>query len=92
MKYFDWDPDKNEWLKRERNLCFEDFLDAYMEKRVLNIIPHRNKERYKNQRVFIVAIEKYVYMVPFVEDEKKIFLKTIIPSRKLTRKYLIDTP
>ncbi len=45
-------------------------------------------EKYKNQKIFIVSINDYAYLVPFVEGEKEIFLKTIIPSRKATKTYL----
>ena len=88
MKYFEWNFAKNEWLKQERGISFEDFLEAFGRYQVLDIIPHPNKRQYKNQKIFIVEINNYVYAVPFVEDEQKVFLKTIIPSRKLTKKYL----
>ncbi len=55
---------------------------------LLDTIEHPNKERYPNQRIFIINIDDYAYLVPFVEDEKAIFLKTIIPSRKMAKKYL----
>ncbi|MBI3985066.1 MAG: BrnT family toxin [Candidatus Levybacteria bacterium] len=89
MKYFDWDKGKNEWLKEERGVCFEDVIHALDEGNELDRISHPNKKRYPNQKMIIVNIENYAYTVPFVEDEKKVFLKTIIPSRKMTKKYLI---
>ncbi len=55
---------------------------------LLDTIEHPNKKKYQNQRIFIVEINDYAYLVPFVEDERIIFLKTIIPSRKMTKKYL----
>ena len=55
---------------------------------VLDLLEHPNRDRYPNQRVFIVNVEGYAYLVPFVEDEQEVFLKTIIPSRKATRDYL----
>jgi hypothetical protein len=55
---------------------------------LLDILEHPNREKYPNQRVFIVNMEDYAYIVPFVEDGDRIFLKTIIPGRKMTRKYL----
>jgi hypothetical protein len=54
----------------------------------LDIVEHPNQERYKGQRIFMVNIENYAYLVPFVESEQEIFLKTIIPSRKATKNYL----
>ena len=80
---------KNLSLQRERGVCFEEVVVCLINNKVLDTIKHSNKEKYPNQRIFIFDIEDYVYLVPFVEDEKIIFLKTIIPSRKMTRKYLI---
>jgi hypothetical protein len=54
----------------------------------LDIIEHPNKAKYPDQKIFIVEVDEYVYLVPFIEDDKLIFLKTIIPSRKMTKKYL----
>lgn len=88
MKYFDWSLAKNEQLKAERQVAFEDVVLAISHGGLLDIIEHPNKKKYPGQTVFIVKINDYVYLVPFVEDEKIIFLKTIIPSRKMTKKYL----
>lgn len=55
---------------------------------VLDIVEYPNPEKYKGQRIFIVKMRDYAWLVPFVESEDEIFLKTIIPSRKATRKYL----
>ncbi|MBI2098043.1 MAG: BrnT family toxin [Candidatus Wildermuthbacteria bacterium] len=88
MKYFDWDSEKNEELIQERNVSFEEVLIAIDGGYLLDIVGHPNKNKYPNQKIFIVQIENYAYLVPFVEDEKKIFLKTIIPSRKATKKYV----
>jgi hypothetical protein len=55
---------------------------------LLDILEHPNPERYSGQRIFVVRREDYVYLVPFVEDEHTVFLKTIIPSRKATNEYL----
>lgn len=88
MRYFDWDARKNERLIQERGISFEEVLIAVAGGYLLDIVEHSNKVKYPNQRVFIVQIEEYAYLVPFVEDEEKIFLKTIIPSRKATKKYI----
>lgn len=90
MKYFDWDPQKNKIIKEERWVAFEDVLLAIGQGDVLSIIEHPNKDKYPSQRIFIVDIDSYAYLVPFVEDDEKIFLKTIIPSRKATKKYIIN--
>ncbi len=92
MKYFDWNDDKNELLKKERRVSFEQVELAIASGNLLDRVRHPNQSRYPNQKVFLVKIEDYVYSVPFVEDEEKIFLKTIIPNSKATKKYLGDKP
>ena len=57
-------------------------------KQILDIVEHPNQEKYKGQKIFIINIHNYAYLVPFIENEEGIFLKTIIPSRKATEKYL----
>ena len=89
MKYFDWDREKNELLKIERGVSFENVLVAISEGRLLDLLEHSNKERYPDQKVIVVDIDGYAYLVPFVEDKEKIFLKTVIPSRKATAVYLM---
>ncbi|PIV18473.1 MAG: toxin [Elusimicrobia bacterium CG03_land_8_20_14_0_80_50_18] len=88
MKYFDWNPEKNKWLIEKRNISFEQVV-FYIEKGgLLDIIENTKRETYKNQKMFVLQMDKYVYLVPFVEDNRVIFLKTVIPSRKATKKYL----
>jgi uncharacterized DUF497 family protein len=89
VNYFDWNQEKNEQLKKEREVSFEEVLIALSENRLLDILKHKNQKKYPVQRILVININEYVYLVPFIEDEKKIFLKTIIPSRKATKKYLI---
>jgi len=88
VKYFDWDESKNTFLKESRDVSFEDIQLAVEEGRILDDFENPNKKRYPSQRILVVEIESYVYYVPYVEDEGKIFLKTIFPSRKATKKYL----
>ena len=88
MKLFDWNEEKNKKLKKERNISFEIILNYIDSKKILDIIEHPNKEKYPNQTMFIIEHENYAYLVPFIEDDKKIFLKTIIPNRIATKKYL----
>ena len=88
MKYIEWNSEKNEQLKKQRKVCFEDVINAFENGKLLDTIDHYNKVRYSNQRIFIIEVDTYAYMVPFVEDSDKIFLKTIIPSRKATKVYL----
>jgi len=81
--------EKNELLKKDRGVSFSDVLLAIENGDLLDDITHPNKERYPNQDIFIIfiKIKNYVYLVPYVETEEEIFLKTIIPSRKMTKKY-----
>jgi hypothetical protein len=88
VKYFDWDEAKNDKLKLEREICFEDIVIAISEGRLHDIVVHPNPTKYPGQRIYIVEIQEYIYAVPFVEDEVKIFLKTIFASRILTKRYL----
>ena len=88
MKYFSWNEDKNELLKEERQISFEDVVFYIEQGFLLDVLEHPNQEKYQGQKIFVVQIDEYAYLVPFVEDEREIFLKTIIPSRKATRRYL----
>lgn len=88
MRYFDWSEEKNQKLKEERDVSFEEVLSAIEEGNLVDVLEHPNNKKYGQQKIMIVVINEYVYLVPFVEDDKKLFLKTIIPSRKATKKYL----
>ena len=88
MKYYDWNDDKNEMLKKLRGVSFEQVVLAIVSGDLVDRVKHPNPERYPNQRVFLVKIEDYIYSVPYVEDDDKIFLKTIIPNSKATKKHL----
>jgi uncharacterized DUF497 family protein len=90
MKYFDWNDEKNELLKKERGISFEQVELAIATGDLLDRVRHPNQAKYPNQKVFLVRIEDYVYSVPYVEDEESIFLKTIIPNSKATKKYMGD--
>ena len=88
MKDFAWDDDKNAKLKAERGIGFEDIVFHIERGDLLDTVDHPNPTRYAGQRMFVVRCEDYAYLVPFVEDEETVFLKTIIPSRKATKQYL----
>ena len=88
MKIFSWSDEKNERLKRDRKVSFEAVLFHIERGDLLDIVTHPNQEKYAGQKMFVVNIENYVYLVPFVETEEEVFLITIIPSRKATSKYL----
>ena len=84
---FDWSVEKNELLKQLRSVSFEIALEKIVKGEVLEDMPHPNQDRYPNQYIFVIKIEGYCYLVPYVEDKDIIFLKTMIPSRKMTKKY-----
>jgi hypothetical protein len=75
----------------ERGIGFEEIVFLIGQGHVLNILEHPN-QRYGGQRIFVVQRDDYVYLVPFVEDDRLIALKTIIPSRKATKQYLEKEP
>jgi len=85
---FVWDHMKNEKLKEERHVSFEQVVFHIAEGDLLDILEHPNPDRYPGQKVFVVRISNYAFLVPFVEEDNRIILKTIIPSRKATAKYL----
>lgn len=88
MKVFNWDSGKNQQLIEERGRSFEEVVFYIENGGLLDDIVHPNARDYSHQRVFIVSIQDYVYLVPYVETDDEYFLKTIIPSRKFTRLYL----
>lgn len=90
MKPMNWNTEKNIRLKAERGVSFEEILSAISHGGLLVVLDHPNKVQYPNQRMFVVRIRGYAYLVPFVETKNEVFLKTIIPSRKATRTYLVE--
>lgn len=86
MKY-DWNPDKNEQLRRERSISFERIVFHLSQGDVWKTSDHPNQKEYPGQRIYFVLVDGYIYLVPHVIEEDTIFLKTIIPSRKATRDY-----
>ena len=88
MKLISWNLEKNEWLKEHRGVCFEQVAEILEQNIELDVIDHPNQGRYPGQEIHIVEIANYAYLVPCVENDEEIFLKTVIPSRKMTAKYL----
>lgn len=88
MKPFRWSHDKNEALKIERSISFEKIVLAIEADGVLDQLRHPNLEKHPNQSILAVALDGYVYLVPYVEETDYFFLKTVIPSMKATRDYL----
>ncbi|WP_373026353.1 toxin [Sulfurimonas sp.] len=74
-------------MKKDRDVCFEDVLLSLQSGKLLDIVPHYNLDKYPNQKLFIIVIRDYTYYIPFIEDDEKIFLKNIIPSRKYHKNY-----
>lgn len=91
MKPINWNPTKNQQLITERGISFEDIVYYLQQGELLDDIEHPNSDKYPSQRVLVVNIDNYVYLVPYVENRKEIFLKTVIPSRKATKQYLGET-
>ena len=88
MKSYAWNPAKNEWLIAQRGVSFERIIFLLESDALLDVVQHPNGEKYPAQRMFIVEIDRYAWLVPFVETDDEIFLKTAIPSRKATKRYL----
>lgn len=86
--YFEFNQDKNIVLLKERGISFEQVITLIEQDYVLDSIDHPNQSNYPNQKMYIVDIDGYCYLVPHIIQEDKIFLKTVIPSRKATKKYL----
>jgi uncharacterized DUF497 family protein len=84
---FQWNDSKNQKLIADRGISFEEAVFSIMNGGVIDIVKHPNDEKYPNQQIFVITLNDYVYLVPFVESEDEIFLKTIIPSRKAKKQY-----
>ena len=84
---FNWNADKNAWLRKERGISFEEILSRMEDGHLLDVVDHPHQERYPGQRFLVVDVNDYCYLVPFVLSGDECFLKTIIPSRKFTRLY-----
>jgi len=88
MKIFNWNTEKSKALKKSRGICFEDIVFHIERGDVVDDLSHPNQDKYPGQRIMVVCVDKYAYLVPYVETEDELFLKTIIPSRKATEKYI----
>ena len=90
MKIYAWNAEKNVQLIRERNISFEEIVVNIQHGNEIDVLEHPNPDRYPDQKISVVRVDDYVFLVPYVETEGEIFLKTVIPSRKATRHYLGD--
>ena len=87
MLLFDWSNEKNDWLKANRGVSFEQVVILFERDDIMDIVTNPNQKSYPGQMIAVVRIDEYVCLVPFVRNGEDIFLKTIIPSRKATAKY-----
>ncbi len=88
MKPITWNPEKNKLLQERRSISFEDVVLHISIGGILDTFEYQNQERYPGQKIHVIEVEGYAYLVSFVESEDEVFLKTIIPSRKATKTYL----
>jgi len=86
MKY-DWNPEKNEWLRNERKISFEEVVFHLSQGDVWKVADHPDQKKYPGQKIYFVIIVDRIYLIPHVVGECNIFLKTIIPSRKATKDF-----
>ena len=91
MKPINWNAFKNHQLIEQRGISFDEVVFYIQQGSLLDDIKHPNSNRYPNQRVFVVDINGYVFLVPYIETQDEIFLKTVVPSRKATKQYLGET-
>ena len=91
MKTYAWNAEKNDELIEKRGVSFEEIVLNIQLGNEVEIYDHPNQKRYPSQKISVVLIESYAYLVPFVENDDEIFLKTIIPSRKATKQYVGDS-
>jgi hypothetical protein len=90
MKIINWNIEKRSALNASRGICFEDVVFYIERGDILDDYLHPNQQTYPGQRIMVIRIANYAYLIPYVEDEEELFLKTIIPSRKATQRYLGD--
>jgi hypothetical protein len=90
MKTISWNSKKSLALKESRGICFEDVVFHIERGDIVDDFLHPNQLAYAGQRIMVISIDDYAYLIPYVETEEELFLKTIIPSRKATQRYLGD--
>ena len=88
--YFNYDVEKNLFVKERCGFDFEDAIEAIASNKLVDIIEHQNKEKYPHQYIFVIKMDDYVYAVPsaYNKGKNELFLKTMYPSRKLTKEYV----
>lgn len=86
---FDWNKEKDLLLKQERWISFDEVVERISEYGILDFVPHSNQEKYPHQRRIVFVYKEYIYYIPCVMRWTALFLKTIIPGRKLKKEYWI---
>ncbi len=86
----EWSSEKEKWLEIHRNLSFEMVVNKIVDDDLIDNIQHPNEKKYPGKFIFVIAVDSYCYVVPYVKTDTGVFLKTIIPSRKMTKYYLGD--
>ena len=90
---FDWSTEKNQWLIEQRGISFERVVSAIEQGGLVDVLEHPNQDRYPGQMIYVVEIDEYLHLVPFVtQPDGTRFLKTIVPSRKSMRDYRRRSP
>ena len=84
---FEWNPEKNNWFKKERKISFEQIVYHLSQGDIWKISDHPDQNNYPGQKIYFVIVDNYIYLVPHVIGKQFTFLKTIIPSRKATKIY-----
>ena len=87
MPEYVWDEGKNELLRRERGISFDDVKYHLTSGELLGDIRNPNQERYPGQRLYIVRINNGAWVVPYRQTGGYVFLYTAYPSEKFTRMY-----
>jgi uncharacterized DUF497 family protein len=85
---YSFDGQKNAWLTKTRGVSFEEVIAILQNQGAVEVIQHPNTKKYPRQKMYVIELNEYIYLVPFVEENETIFLKTIFPNRKATKKYL----
>ena len=80
MKEIRWNLLKSERLKRTRGASFEEIIQS----KLIAVKKHPKKS---NQNIMLFDSKGYIWVVPYVETENEIFLKTLYPSRSYTKQY-----
>jgi uncharacterized DUF497 family protein len=86
-KIIRWNEEKNQLLQIQRKISFEKIVEKIARNEIIDRYTHPNKDKYPNQQIFVIAMDEYIWYIPFIETKEEIFLKSIIPSRKLTAIY-----